>query len=115
MRRYTVLLLPDLEGNGYTVTVPLLPGCITEGDTIDEALAMAREAVELYLEVLGDEGRPIPEEPVPPELMAAALATADEIQRQCAADLRADGVPVPDSLPVPFERVVEVQDVEIAR
>ena len=37
-RRYTVLLQPDPEEGGYTVTVPALPGCVTEGDTLEEAL-----------------------------------------------------------------------------
>lgn len=38
------------EEGGYTVYVPSLPGCISEGDTRDEALANIREAIELYLE-----------------------------------------------------------------
>ena len=46
-QHYTVLLLPDLEGRGYTVTVPLLPGCITQGDTLGEALANTREVIGL--------------------------------------------------------------------
>ncbi|MBA3533179.1 MAG: type II toxin-antitoxin system HicB family antitoxin [Ardenticatenales bacterium] len=44
-----VVLEPSDEG-GYTVYVPSLPGCISEGDTLEEALANIREAVELYLE-----------------------------------------------------------------
>lgn len=44
-----VLLEPSDEG-GYSVTVPSLPGCISEGNTRDEALANIREAIELYLE-----------------------------------------------------------------
>jgi predicted RNase H-like HicB family nuclease len=47
--RFDVILTPDLEDGGYTVTVPALPGCITDGGTIDEALTNAREAIELYL------------------------------------------------------------------
>jgi hypothetical protein len=43
---YRVLLRKEPEG-GYTVTVPSLPGCVTHGATLDEALAMAKEAVEL--------------------------------------------------------------------
>lgn len=46
---YTVLLEPDAESGGFSVSVPALPGCLTQGDTIDEALAMAREAITLYL------------------------------------------------------------------
>ena len=37
MRRYTVVLIPDLEDGGYVVTVPALPGCVTEGGTFQEA------------------------------------------------------------------------------
>jgi predicted RNase H-like HicB family nuclease len=44
-----VILEPSDEG-GYTVYVPALPGCISEGDTIDEALKNITEAIELYLE-----------------------------------------------------------------
>ncbi len=47
--RFKVILEPDEEG-GYTVYVPTLPGCISEGDTIEEALANIKEAIELYLE-----------------------------------------------------------------
>lgn len=49
-----VILEPSDEG-GYTVVVPSLPGCITEGATKDEALRNAREAVELYLEPVDDD------------------------------------------------------------
>lgn len=44
-----VILEPSDEG-GYTVSVPALPGCISEGNNIDEALANIQEAIELYLE-----------------------------------------------------------------
>ena len=55
-RRYTVLLTPDPDEGGYTVTVPALPGCIAEGDTLAEALANAREAIKCPLEGLAGEG-----------------------------------------------------------
>jgi predicted RNase H-like HicB family nuclease len=44
-----VILEPSDEG-GYTVYVPSLPGCISEGEDVDEALANIKEAIELYLE-----------------------------------------------------------------
>lgn len=47
--RYRVVLRPEPEG-GYTVLVPSLPGCITYGADVDDAIAMAREAIELYVE-----------------------------------------------------------------
>jgi predicted RNase H-like HicB family nuclease len=43
---YRILLRKEPEG-GYTVTVPALPGCVTFGEAVDEAIAMAREAVEI--------------------------------------------------------------------
>ena len=46
-----VILEPSDEG-GYTVSVPALPGCISEGDNIDEALVNIKKAIELYLEPL---------------------------------------------------------------
>lgn len=52
-----VILEPSDEG-GYTVYVPSLPGCISEGEDIDEALANIQEAIELYLEPLEDEVSP---------------------------------------------------------
>jgi predicted RNase H-like HicB family nuclease len=49
-----VSLEPSDEG-GFTATVPSLPGCISEGDTRDEALANILEAIELYLEPIEDD------------------------------------------------------------
>ena len=49
-----VVLEPSDEG-GYTVIVPALPGCISEGDTKEEALRNVREAIELYLEPVDDD------------------------------------------------------------
>lgn len=59
MLKYTVELKPQKEG-GYTVTVPLLPGCISEGDTLAEALVNIQDAIEGYIEVLVEEGLEIP-------------------------------------------------------
>lgn len=52
--RLHVLLEPSEEG-GYTVTVPSLPGCISEGETREDALANIRQAIQLYLEPVEDE------------------------------------------------------------
>ena len=49
-----IVLEPSDEG-GYTVYVPALPGCISEGDTIDEAMRNISEAIELYLEPVEDD------------------------------------------------------------
>lgn len=54
MMKIKVVLEPSEEG-GYTAIVPALPGCISEGDTEEEALKNIREAIELYLEPLEEE------------------------------------------------------------
>jgi predicted RNase H-like HicB family nuclease len=50
------------EDGGYTVTVPSLPGCISEGDTFDEALKNIKEAIILYLEVMKKDKEKIKDE-----------------------------------------------------
>lgn len=54
------------EEGGYCVTFPDLPGCITEGDTLEEAYKMAKEAATLHLWNMEDDGDPIPG-PTPPD------------------------------------------------
>lgn len=58
---YTVIFEPQ-ESGGYTAIVPALPGCISEGDTLEDARANIREAIEGYLETLVAHGEPIPED-----------------------------------------------------
>ncbi len=74
MKRYTGLLTPDPEDGGYTVRVPALPGCNTQGDTWEDALANAREAIEGYLETLKELGRTIPEERDHPQTVVIEVA-----------------------------------------
>lgn len=52
--RFKVVLEPSEDG-GYTVYVPSLPGCISEGETTAEALANIQEAITLYLEPVEDD------------------------------------------------------------
>lgn len=72
MRRYTVVLFPEPDG-GYTVRVPALPGCVTAGDSIDEGLEMAKDAISLWIEELEVRGEPIPVEPASPEIAAVEV------------------------------------------
>ena len=58
---YRVLLNKEPEG-GYTVIVPVLPGCVTYSETIDEAVVNIKEAIELYIESLKAHGETIPSE-----------------------------------------------------
>jgi predicted RNase H-like HicB family nuclease len=56
---YTVVLTPSSVG-GWVVEVPALPGCLTEGDTVDEALAMAQDAIDCYLSIILEDGKALP-------------------------------------------------------
>jgi predicted RNase H-like HicB family nuclease len=58
-REYEVVLTPEAEG-GFSVTVPALPGCASQGETREEALLMIREAIEAYIESLIAHSDPIP-------------------------------------------------------
>jgi antitoxin HicB len=51
---------PARGRGGFSVSVPALPGCHTQGETREEALEMAKDAIEGYLEVLEGQGRPLP-------------------------------------------------------
>ncbi|HEX5431144.1 MAG TPA: type II toxin-antitoxin system HicB family antitoxin [Bryobacteraceae bacterium] len=57
--RYTVILEREPDG-GYVATVPVLPGCVSEGDTREEALRNIREAADLYIEDCTASGDPVP-------------------------------------------------------
>ncbi len=52
---YTVSVHPAAEG-GYWTEVPVLPGCLSQGETIEEALANTREAIESHIAVLREDG-----------------------------------------------------------
>jgi predicted RNase H-like HicB family nuclease len=73
---YTVLLQPEPEG-GYTVTCPALPGLVTFGATLEEARAMAADAIRGYIECLQEDGEPIPDsDPAPAPLVDRVSVTA---------------------------------------
>jgi antitoxin HicB len=56
---YEIVLHPDPDG-GFSVFVPELASVVTQGETIEEATEMAKEAIETYLEVMDEDGLPIP-------------------------------------------------------
>lgn len=72
--RYTIILQPDQEEGGYTVTVPALPGCITQGETVDEAVDMAKDAIRLHTEGLIADGQPVPTEDEHPQAITIEIA-----------------------------------------
>lgn len=57
--KYTAFFEPAEEG-GYVVTVPALPGCVTQGDSFEEAQKMVKDAIKGYISVLREDGDPIP-------------------------------------------------------
>jgi len=61
MSTYKLHLFKEKEG-GFTVTVPVLPGCITYGENLDDAILMAKEAIELYIEELQERGETVPDD-----------------------------------------------------
>jgi antitoxin HicB len=60
-KTYKILMHKEPEGT-YTVSVPALPGCMTYGDTVEHAIQMAQEAIELYIEELHERGEEIPDD-----------------------------------------------------
>jgi len=72
---YTVVLWREPEGS-YTVIVPALPGCLTYGETVPEALRMAEEAISCHVESLVLQGEPVPEECSPLSLDTEGLTEA---------------------------------------
>ena len=102
MPRYTVVLEPEEdEVGGYAVSVPALPGCFSQGRTVDEALAHIREAIALHLGAMRRDGEPFPPDvtPIvaPIEVEPADLRPADAA---LLAQLEADEVPAGSSAQV---------------
>ena len=59
------IVIHDAEEGGYWAEVPSLPGCVSEGETLDEVISNIKEAIDLYVEGLIEDGQPVPDdEPV---------------------------------------------------
>lgn len=82
--KLTVILAPAAEG-GYSVVCPAIPGCVSQGNFLEEALANIREAILLCLEVRKDEGLPVPVE--------TSDVVAEEV-RVCLRDRAEEGLPL---------------------
>ncbi|MBI5497411.1 MAG: type II toxin-antitoxin system HicB family antitoxin [Deltaproteobacteria bacterium] len=59
---FPVVLTPDVEDGGFLATCPIIPGCISQGDTREEALANIREAIALCLKCQAEEGWTLPQQ-----------------------------------------------------
>jgi predicted RNase H-like HicB family nuclease len=57
-----VIIYPDLEDGGYVVEVPSLPGCVSQGDTREEALANARDAIAVWVDSAKSLKLPVPKD-----------------------------------------------------
>ena len=62
IEQYTAVFERDEKSGGFTVTIPALPGCISEGDSFEEAMVNIGEAASLYLEVTRERHYQIPRE-----------------------------------------------------
>jgi predicted RNase H-like HicB family nuclease len=91
--RFTVILEPEEEG--YSVHCPALPGCVSQGDSREEALTNIREAIEGILAVREKHCIPLLEET--PELVAREI-------RRCLEDRKAEGLPL----------TIETEEVEVS-
>jgi predicted RNase H-like HicB family nuclease len=74
MRKYTIILEADPVEGGYTVTVPVLPGCVTQGETIEQCIERAREAIAGYVKSLEAAGEAIPVETERPQAITIDVA-----------------------------------------
>ncbi len=61
---YAVILEPNDEGEGYTATVPALPGCVSVGGSVDEALENIKDAILLWISMARKSGEEIPKDNV---------------------------------------------------
>jgi len=74
MRQYTIVLEPEPEEGGYSVSVPALPGCHTQGETIEECIERAREAIAAWIAEAEATGEAIPVEIVRPQAITIDVA-----------------------------------------
>ena len=95
IRRYTVVLVPEPDGSAWNVKVPMLPGCFTFGETPDEALAMARDAIATYLD--GEDEAAAPEEP-PGAIIASVGVEAEVVGGVVRVAPESFLVPEPDAV-----------------
>ncbi len=81
MDRYTYTIVLTPEAGAYAISVPALPGCVTVGATVEEALAMAADASALWVEDLVDAGESIPVETEPPRTAIVSVGVRAPVPR----------------------------------
>jgi antitoxin HicB len=78
--RYSIVLVPEPEEGGYSIEVPLLPGCYTQAETVEEALERVKEAIAGHTASLTAAGEEVPEETIP------VILTSVEVDLACLPD-----------------------------
>ncbi|MGD1035516.1 MAG: type II toxin-antitoxin system HicB family antitoxin [Candidatus Dormibacteria bacterium] len=73
MRTYTIVVEPE-ETGGFMVSVPALPGCFTQGASLEECRERAAEAIAVHIAGLEADGEPIPDEVGVPQLLRVTVA-----------------------------------------
>lgn len=73
-RQYTIVLIPEPEEGGYSVLVPALPGCVTQAETVEDAIAMAEDAITGWIAVAEKHGEAVPEERVSARTITVTVA-----------------------------------------
>jgi predicted RNase H-like HicB family nuclease len=82
---FTVVLEPDDDSGGFAVHIPALPGCHTQGDTREEAIAMAQDAITVYIESLLANNEPIPVEIAPTGPVLITVTVKTDVQAKATA------------------------------
>jgi predicted RNase H-like HicB family nuclease len=82
---FSVVLEPDDDAGGFAVHIPALPGCHTQGDTREEALAMAQDAITVYIESLLTHNEPIPIESAPAGPVLITVTIKADVQAKTTA------------------------------
>ncbi|MBM2811822.1 MAG: hicB [Chloroflexi bacterium] len=73
-RQYTIFVEPNPGEALYTVSVPALPGCITQGSTLEQCIERAKEAIAAWIADADAEGEPVPEEAERPQAITILVA-----------------------------------------
>jgi predicted RNase H-like HicB family nuclease len=71
LKEYVVIY--EWAGNNYSAYVPDLPGCIACGDTLEDTQQLIKESMEIYIETLREDGKPIPEPSTKAGLVAVTI------------------------------------------
>jgi antitoxin HicB len=93
--RFTIRPLGAEEGGGYLIEYPDLPGCMSDGETVEEAIANGRDAKAAWIAAMREAGRPVPDPGTdPPEGYSGKwqLRTPKSLHRRLAEQARREGV-----------------------